>query len=194
MFQRRFLVSRMREIFLTGCLVLWSAPDAPAQALPNFELFGGYTFVRPEGGQADLHGGYAGFAKPVNPWLEVVAELSRLSGSQTLSVAGPADQMIDVVTDVTFVSVGGGPRLTHRGERLSPFVHALFGLARATWQGPLSTSGGETSFATAVGAGVDATLGRHVSFRLFQVEYVATRFGEAIENNFRIASGLTFSF
>ena len=180
----------MRKLLLTSCLLVLMTPEAMAEGLPKFEVFGGYNFVRTEGGQANLHGGYLGFAKPVNNWFGIAAEVSGLSRSQTFKVVIPSGQMNDMQADAKFVSVGFGPRFTYKGEK----PHALFGLARAVWKGPPSVSGAETSFGAAVGGGLDAKLGDHVGFRMFQVDYVLTRFGGGIKNNFRLGVGLTFSF
>ena len=136
MFQRRVLVKRMLRIVSTSCLLLSIAPLAMAQDLPafkeieTFEVSVGYTFVRPESGQANLNGAYFGFAKPVNNWFTIAAEISSVVGSQTLSV-GDSGGPVTVDTRVDFISAGVGPRLTYSGEQISPFAHALFGLARA---------------------------------------------------------------
>ncbi len=126
----------MLRIVSTSCLLLSIAPLAMAQDLPafkeieTFEVSVGYTFVRPESGQANLNGAYFGFAKPVNNWFTIAAEISSVVGSQTLSV-GDSGGPVTVDTRVDFISAGVGPRLTYSGEQISPFAHALFGLARA---------------------------------------------------------------
>ena len=189
MLRRRFLVSEIRKILLTSCLLVLMAPEAMAQQMPKFELFGGYGYVRPEGGQASLAGWHASFAGNMNNWFGVVGEFSGQYGSQTLSVAGPSAQTIEVEADVEFFSFGFGPRLTYRTESVSPFVHALFGMARGNWEG----LGKETSVGTVVGGGFEVKLAEHIGFRIIQADYVLTHFG-AREKNFRLASGFTFSF
>lgn len=165
--------------------------DATAQAFP-VELVFGYGYLRPEGGQGNLQGWHLSVAGNLNNWFGLVGEFSGQYGSQTLSVAGPSGETIDVESDATFYSFGFGPRFTYRKPKtISPFAHALFGISRGKWVGPGSVSGAETSFGLAMGGGFDVRLAERFGLRILQAEYVQTRFGEDIENHFRIAAGLT---
>jgi opacity protein-like surface antigen len=131
----------------------------------------------------------------MNNWFGLAVELSGQYGSQTLSIAGPSGRTTQVKADVDFHSLGFGPRFTYRqNERLSPFAHVLFGVARGNWKRPAIVAGEETSFAAAVGGGFDTKLVEHVSFRIIQAEYVRTHFGANVQKHFRIATGLVFSF
>jgi outer membrane protein OmpA-like peptidoglycan-associated protein len=98
-----------------------------------------------------------------------------------------------------------GPQFSHRGEHWTPFVHALFGAARLS---DISVSGAPTSaffnrsfsenaFATALGGGVDANFNKHVGIRLFQAEYLLTKFTDGNDNkqnNLRASTGLVLHF
>ena len=46
----------------------------------------------------------------------------------------------------------------------------------------------------ALGGGVDLRLTRAVGIRLFQVDYLMTRFFDVKQNNARIAAGVVFRF
>lgn len=173
--------------------ILWSIP-ALAQEFPHYEVFTGYGYVRPSGGQANLNGWHASFAANMNEWLGVAVELSGQYGTQTLTTTTSSGE-ITTETDADFHSLGFGPRFTYRrNERIVPFAHALFGLARGKWSGPPPVGGAETSFGAALGGGVDARLNNHFSIRLVQAEYVRTHFGPTPEHQFRLATGALFSF
>jgi opacity protein-like surface antigen len=173
--------------------ILWSIP-ALAQEFPNYEIFTGYGYVRPSGGQANLNGWHASFAANMNEWIGVAVELSGQYGTQTLTTTTSSGE-VSVNMDADFHSLGFGPRFTYRrNQRIVPFAHVLFGLARGKWTGPSAVSGEETSFGTAVGGGVDAKLSNHFSIRLIQAEWVRTHFGPSPENQFRLATGALFSF
>ena len=53
--------------------------------------------------------------------------------------------------------------------------------------------GSDTSFATALGGGIDYKIIRPVAWR-FQGDYVQTRFFGATQNNVRISTGIVFRF
>ena len=98
-----------------------------------------------------------------------------------------------------------GPQFSHRGEHWTPFVHALFGAARLA---DISVSGAPTSaffnrsfsenaFATALGGGLDANFNKHIGVRLFQAEYLLTKFTDGNDNkqnNLRASTGLVLHF
>lgn len=184
----------LKRILLCGLLsVLWSAP-AIAQDLHPYELFTGYGYVRPSGGQANLNGFDLSFTANLNSWLGFTVGLGGQYGDQVLTTTTPSGTAA-VKTNARFNSLGFGPRFTYRGnDRLTPFAHVLVGLARGEWTGPASVSGGETSFATAVGGGIDAAITDHFGIRLIQAELVRTYFGPTHENLFRLAAGARFSF
>jgi opacity protein-like surface antigen len=185
----------MQKILMSFCLLAITALPAVAQESPKYEVFGGYGYVRPEGGQANLSGWHTSVASNMNNWFGIAMELSGQYGSQTLSIPDSSGQITRVKASVDFHSLSFGPRFTYRkNERLSPFAHVLVGIARGNWKRPASVAGEETSFGAAVGGGFDTKITEHVSFRMIQAEYVRTHFGTTPEKNFRIATGFLFSF
>jgi outer membrane protein OmpA-like peptidoglycan-associated protein len=99
-----------------------------------------------------------------------------------------------------------GPQFSHRGQHWTPFVHALFGGATladiqvSTTPSPsafFNRSFSANSFATALGGGVDVNFNKHIGVRLFQAEYLMTRFTDGNgnkQNNLRAAAGLVLHF
>jgi len=185
----------MRNILWSIGLVILMGLPAAAQESPRYEFFGGYGYIRPEGGQANLSCWHSSFASNMNNWFGVAMELSGQYGSQTLSVTNSAGATVPIKASVNFHSLAFGPRFTYRGnERMAPFAQVLFGAARGNWKRPSIVAGEETSFGAAIGGGLDAKLTDHVSFRMIQAEYLRTHFGTKPEKSFRIATGFVFSF
>jgi outer membrane protein OmpA-like peptidoglycan-associated protein len=99
-----------------------------------------------------------------------------------------------------------GPQFSHRGERWTPFVHALFGAARLadisvntlpSGSAFFNRSFSQNSFATALGGGVDANFNKHFGVRVFQAEYLLTKFTDGNnnkQNNVRASAGLVLHF
>jgi hypothetical protein len=49
-----------------------------------------------------------------------------------------------------------------------------------------------TSFAMALGGGLDLRAGKRIAVRLIQVDYTPTFFGSGRQDNFRISAGIVF--
>lgn len=181
--------------------LLFPALKAPAPAAssgesyPGVEVFAGYSFERMYIKNTlrenfDNHGGTASIAGNINRWLGLVADVSRYGFGGDVPVGVKAN-----LTTFLF-----GPRFSKRGERWTPFAHALFGVGRisATTGAPggpsfFNHSFNQNAFATALGGGLDVTVSRHFAWRLVQGEYLYTKFHDGFENqqnNLRLSTGL----
>ncbi len=114
-----------------------------------------------------------------------------------------------------------GPVLTYRNKsRLTPFLHALFGVDRYTLDASTisglatpasSTATTYTDFAAALGGGLDLRIIHHVALRLVQVDdyetthnlnkFYDSAFTPAVfnglathERSLRVSAGITVSF
>jgi outer membrane protein OmpA-like peptidoglycan-associated protein len=174
--------------------------DSNGDTYPAVDLFVGYSFVRfsTNAGAKETfnwHGLTGALAGNVNRWFSLVGDIS-------------AFRIKDLPPGITGSGYTFlfGPQFSHRGERWTPFMHALFGAARlsdiqvsATPSGSafFNRSFSANSFATALGGGVDANFNKHVGIRLFQAEYLMTRFTDGNENkqnNLRASAGLVLHF
>ncbi|MGC2741969.1 MAG: OmpA family protein, partial [Candidatus Angelobacter sp.] len=170
-----------------------------ADSYPAVDLFGGYSFVRfnTKGGTSEnfnWHGGTAAIAGNINRWFSLVGEFS----AYRLKEPG-------VVTASTYTYLFG-PQFSSRGQRFTPFVHALFGAARLS--GVLAATpnssafftnrkSSDNAFATALGGGLDLNINKYVGIRLFQAEYLWTHFNDGrdnAQNNLRASTGLVLHF
>ena len=113
------------------------------------------------------------------------------------------NQDVNVSTKYKYedLAVLAGPRFAFRNnERVTPFVHALFGLDR----GKLSynVTGvdmdpwemDDSGLGISVGGGLDVNLGDTVAIRLAQVDYYLTRHNEEFRNNIDFSGGIVFRF
>jgi outer membrane protein OmpA-like peptidoglycan-associated protein/opacity protein-like surface antigen len=193
------------------------APPTPAPApklrigrrtgnTPRIEVFGGYSFWRAVPFSAGnriawMHGGSASVAYNLNNWLGVVADF----GGFRVTRSGPGGGGI-VSADGNVFSYLFGPRLSFRHDRFTPFVQALFGGASAS-QVTLSgctvncaSLAADDTFTMTAGGGVDFKVSRHFALRLFQAEYLMTRFpnastnteDKATQNDVRLSAGIVW--
>jgi len=189
-----------------------SAPPARvgrrSGSTPRFEVSGGYSFWRAapisaENRIAWTHGGTASLAYNFNNWLGVVGEF----GGYRVTRSGTAASGI-VSANGNVFSYLFGPRLSFRRDRFTPFVQVLFGAVNASQLTLSNCTIGCTSliaddaFAASAGGGLDVNLNRRFALRLFQAEYLMTRFPDAstntedkiTQNNVRLSAGLVVRF
>jgi hypothetical protein len=194
----------MRLILLTAILLTALSMPAKAQEPPSVEVFGGYSYFRPDGG-GNLHGWNASVAGNFNRWFGLVGDFSGHYGSQSFradfsdpDLPGTITARANSDTSVHFLLFG--PQITSRkNEKLMPFAHALFGAAHLRTKAILTLgdlaseiSFGDTSFAVGIGGGVDLKLSESVGLRLIQADYARTRFGNGSQNNARLSIGIVF--
>lgn len=90
-----------------------------------------------------------------------------------------------------------GPQLALPGP-ISPFVHGEFGFAHESVSGFTNASqispGSNTSFATALGGGLDIKVIPFFSLRLFQIDDLVTRLYNSKQNEPRVSAGIVFHF
>jgi hypothetical protein len=208
-----------KMIFLVALFlaVLFSA--TPLKAQDKFEIYGGFSYARvpvqvfspiaigapvvvippgtcpitgcPPGlgtfstAHVNTHGWeFSGAFKPLD-WLGAVADFSEHYGSTHGSSLHLNTYLF-------------GPQVSFPA-RVSPFAHVLFGAAHESLSNPGLPAGTpgigtNNAFATAVGAGIDVKPFHFVSIRLFQFDYLLTRFGSQTQNQPRASAGVVFHF
>ena len=115
---------------------LAAAQDQPA---PKWELFGGYSFFHPG---ADVHGLLPGGLLPVDSPLEsnprgagasITYNFNRwigLTGDASADLGSGETGLAQRIDDAEFYNFSGGPKITFRTHRFSPFLEALVGAHR----------------------------------------------------------------
>jgi len=86
-----------------------------------------------------------------------------------------------------------GPTVSVRTKWVRPFAHALVGVAHVNQSARSIFSNSATSFADAIGGGIDYRLIPLVAWRV-QADFLQTRFFSATQDNFRFSTGLVLRF
>lgn len=153
------------------CLIALLAFAGAAQAAPKAEVFGGYQFTRLQGGN-HLSGWNAAITGNMGSILGITADFSQVYNS-----------------GLHYTTYTVGPELHAHLPIVKPFVHALFGGAKASAMG-VTTNG----FAMFVGGGIDAGHGL-LAWRVAQFDWQYDRFsGAGSSKNVRISTGLVVRF
>jgi len=188
--------------FLASLVVLCLPLAASAQeAVPKVEIFGGYSFLRadpgsiPGGsdvGKIDTHGFNVSMAGNFAKHVGIVSEFSHFTKSDSAGNIFGDPRLSGFDVNLRVFTLLFGPRLTlHRGK-VEPFVHALFGAARASAEvsgfGLSAEIPAASSFAYALGGGFDVKAHNNLAIRLGQVDYLGAR-GKGV-NNFRYSVGV----
>ena len=206
----------MRRILLVVSLFFLLPLCAKAQETPKVEIFGGYSYFNTETG-GDLHGWNGSVAANLNKWFGLVVDVSGHYDSRSSSLVvtipdfptlpglPPLEFRTRVNTKIHTVMVG--PRFSYRKiEKITPFAHVLFGVARTHTEAESRSasfesfsSSSDTTFAMAVGGGLDVKLSERLALRVIQADYVYKnlgfdRIGFDNHHNFRAGVGLVFRF
>jgi hypothetical protein len=203
----------------TFCATAALAQDAPQKV----EVAADYSYLRaPAGGfvpSASLNGGGLSLAYYFFKHVGLKAEFQDYgSYSQVVSVAANtqgcnslSDCQLPVSGSVYTYTIG--PVIRFRIKRFEPFTEIMFGGAHnniysnifnsCTNQGEcinLSKLPNHNAFDFVIGGGLDIPFRRHVSFRIPQVDYVRTGFGNSTvignstQSNLRVQGGIVFRF
>jgi outer membrane protein OmpA-like peptidoglycan-associated protein/opacity protein-like surface antigen len=186
---------------------------------PKVELFLGYSYWRAlpqrrENRIESMHGGSTSLAYNLNHHVGLVVDFGGFRvDSLHFNNQGPAftpSRVVDAKSNVFTVMFG--PRVSWRDhDRFTPFLQVLGGIARAddvTLVGctapiyactPLLK---ETAFTMTAGGGLDYKLNHKFALRLFQAEYLLTRFRDLTsvtgdhgwQSNVRLSAGIVFRF
>lgn len=191
---------------------------AAGNRTPRVELFLGYSYWRAvpytlSNRMESLNGGSTSVAYNFNRNWGFVADIGghNVDTLQFNAATGTTPSRV--------VDAGGnaftflfGPRLSFRSEsRFTPFLQVLAGVTHAS---EVSVDGcdaqifacvplpSENAFAMTAGGGLDYTINHRIALRLFQAEYLLTRFDDpssashapTFQNNVRLSAGIVFRF
>lgn len=210
----------MRRILLVVSLFFLLPLCAMAQETPSVEVYGGYSFLHIEKG-GDLHGWNGSVCVNLNKWFGLVADVSgHYDATESSFVVmvpvtpgiPPTPEIPAIVfrskSNTSLHTIMVGPRFSYRKtEKLTPFAHALFGVSRAhtrlrsedSFSSEFTFSDNETTFAMAIGAGLDVKISKLLALRVIQADYLYSRSGSGrfssdTRHNLRAGVGLVFRF
>lgn len=188
--------------FVTGMAV-------SSQAQDRVELFGGYSYFR-----ASIEEGRFGPLGPGTPCPPncgtppAAAQNANLNGWE-FSAQYKFLPFLGGVVDFngTYGKLNGagtrehtyllGPQIS-LPTKISPFAHALFGVARESQDAIVGSGlfslGSDTSWSSAVGGGLDWKLAPFVAVRVLQIDSVHTHLHGVSQNQPRVSAGVVFHF
>lgn len=186
----------VRKVVLIALSLFLFATLAAAQ-IPSANVFFGYSYYNTDLSsidRANTNGWEASVEGKVIPFLGLVADFDSHYGSQNFPTTCitpngivPGCTFNASFTEHNFLF---GPRVSISVSKFRPFAEALFGGAHVSLN---NNAGSDTSFATAIGGGLDYKIIKPIAWR-FQGDYVQTRFFGATQNNVRISTGLVLRF
>ncbi len=189
----------MRTTIYGFFVVLLFASLAAAQIPTSGNIFVGYSYENTNWSGLDstlsrpnLNGWEASLEGKVFPHIGIVTDFSNHYGSQSFTELTPGGGPVKVNVTGHEWEMLFGPRLSVPVGNLTPFAEAMFGVAHIHNGGDLPSSS-NTSFATALGGGLDYRLIKFFALRL-EVDYVRTSFFNTKQNNLRLSPGLVFRF
>lgn len=162
---------------------------ASAQIPTGGNVFIGYSYSREgaafgESPTVNLNGWEGSLEGKFLPWIGIVADFGAGYGSTDELVPGIGPSHIEV-KKYTYLF---GPRVSVPVGRFTPFAHFLLGAGHINDAGIT-----DTSFATAVGGGIDYRLIHGIAWRI-QGDEVHTRFFDSTQDHFRFSTGIDFRF
>jgi Outer membrane protein beta-barrel domain len=182
----------MRKAVWIAFGVLSFASLAGAQ-VPSGNVFFGYSYYNTNLStidRANTNGWEASLEGKVLPWVGFVADFDGHYGSQNFPVACPlVPGACTVNADVTEHNYLFGPQVSVSVAKIRPFAEVLFGATHVHVNGITS----DTSFATAIGGGLDYKLIPLLAWRV-QGDYLHTHFFSVTQNNVRLSTGIVVHF
>lgn len=177
-----------------SAVVLLFAGLAIAQVPASGNVFIGYSFENDTSSalnnlsRPNLQGWQGSLEGKVIPWLGIVTDISGRYGSESFLLISP-EGPINVSAHVHQYEALFGPRVSVPIGKITPFGEFMIGLAHIGSGGFPSN----TSFATAVGGGIDYRLFRPIAWRV-EGDYVRTNFFGTPQNDIRVSTGIVIRF
>ncbi len=171
---------------------------AAAQIPTSGNVFVGYSYLSSDlstassgldpvaGSRTGLNGWNGSLEGKVFPFLGIVADLSAHYGSEDFPFNGRVNAKANMY------SVMFGPRVSVPVGKFTPFAEAMFGVSHISGSAS-GFSNSNTSFADALGGGIDYRITHGLGFR-FEGDLLQTRFFSHTQNNVRLSTGLVLHF
>lgn len=171
------------------CVICFFAIASYAQ-VPGGNVYVGYSYLRANlpTGETNLNGWNGSVEVKVIPFIGLVGDFSGNYGSQTV----PGSFLLPVNASIHQNNFLFGPRLSFTVAKFRPFVHALIGASHIN-QSATGFSNSDTSFADALGGGIDYHLIPLIAWRV-QIDDLQTRFFNTRQDDIRISTGIVVHF
>jgi hypothetical protein len=168
----------MRRLILgTIGLMLISIPGWAQESYPKAEVFGGFSTSSIAAGAPSTRTSFYGWQASVNGNFHRNIGIVGDFGGQYKNIAGIG------ISNYQYLF---GPQISVRREKVTPFVHTLFGFNRASALGLSSTNLG-----LGMGGGLDLNVSDRLALRVPQFDWTPVRAGGVWSTNIiRIGFGL----
>ncbi len=193
--------SELKRILLTALIFFGLAANASAQSIPKWELFGGYSeYLAGAGiageGQLPSHGVQTDLSRVVTSYFRVTGQFNAQFADHVVNIAPPPPPGGEHVNSKELLGLFGPEATYRRLKRFDVFAHYLIGFSYGRDnEYPKIPTATYTTWAYALGAGVDLKLGRRVSARLIEADWVTTHYpvnSPEAQDNWRLTSGFVF--
>ena len=184
----------MLRIGAAGIFVLLLSSLGFAQ-IPGGNVFFGYSYLNVDqstGGRGSLNGWNASVEGKVFPLLGLVGDFSGHYGSQDYPTVCATTLEFPCHLDASTHNFLFGPRLSVSVGKFRPFANILIGASHTSGSGN-GVNISDTSFAYAIGGGLDYHLIPLISWRI-QGDMLQTRFFGDTQSNARISTGIVVHF
>lgn len=190
----------MRKVALILSFVFLLGGLALAQIPTSGNIFFGYSYLNTDvaPSRTSANGWEATVEGKVLPFIGIAADFSSYYGTPNFPVAVPVVPVCTlppcpVLTPLNFSTSERnylfGPRVSISVSKFRPFAEVLIGAGHIN----AHSAGSDTSFATAIGGGLDYKLLRILAWR-FQGDYLQTRFFSTTQANVRLTTGIALRF
>ena len=193
----------MSRILLLALILLGMTASAFAQGIPKWELYGGYSEDLAGAGvpgerQLPTNGAQVEFDRVVTSYFRVTGQFNAQFADHVVNIAPPPPPGGEHVNSKELLGLFG-PEYTYRGlKKFDVYGHFLVGLAYGRDnEFPKIPTATYTTWAYALGGGVDLKLGRRVSARLLGFDWITTHFpvnSPEAQDNWRLTGGFVFHF
>jgi hypothetical protein len=186
----------------TGGIVFWLfllTGLAMAQIPTSGNVFFGYSYLNTDvapGNRTGMNGWQATVEGKILSFIGIAADFSSYYGTpnfpepvQPACTLPPCPTPTPENFSTSQQNYLFGPRVSISVSKFRPFAEALFGAGHIN----ANAAGSSTSFATAIGGGLDYKLFHILAWR-FQGDYLRTSFFSTTQDNVRLTTGIVVRF
>jgi len=189
----------MRKVALILSFVFFPSILALAQIPTSGNVFVGYSYLNTDVAPANrtsMNGWEASAEGKVLPFIGIVADFGSYYGTpnfpvpvQPACILPPCPLPTPENFSASEENYLFGPRVSISVSKFRPFAEGLVGAGHIN----AHSAGSSTSFATAIGGGLDYKLLRILAWR-FQGDYLRTSFFSSTQANVRLTTGIVLRF
>lgn len=188
----------MRKVALIACLVLSFSGFGFAQIPTSGNVFFGYSYLNSDvsvPNRTSMNGWEATVEGKFLPFIGLAADFSNYYGTPSFPVPSvpvctlPPCPVVQENFNASEQHYLFGPRVSISVSKFRPFAEILIGAGHIN----AHSEGSDTSFATAIGGGLDYKLLHILAWR-FQGDYVRTSFFSSTQANVRLTTGIVVRF